>query len=247
MAKVPVCNVVFEAIAPARAVDDIAARIRSMVVDGRLRPGDRLPSERDLAQLLKVSRNTLREAFRTLENAGLIEMRKGASGGAFVKTENAGVIVAGMNDLYHLGVISPQQLTQARIWLSELVVRAACPRITDKDLALLDANIQAASIAHKQGQFDARQRLNREFHVLLAGVTRNPIISVTMASVMSVFGQFIEKIGPSENPYTLPSRRRFMRHLRSGNADAAALEMSRHLHRLHREYLARWTERTSVG
>ncbi|MDM0066851.1 FadR/GntR family transcriptional regulator [Variovorax sp. J31P207] len=237
----------FSAISPARAVDEIASQVRSMIADGRLRPGDRLPAERELSARLQVSRNTLREALRTLEHAGLIEMRKGASGGPFVRPGSAGVIVNGLSDLYHLGAISPQQLTEARIWLSDLVVRAACERANDEDLRALDANIEAGVQANDAGRFDERQRLNREFHIILARSTRNTIVAITMESVMGVFGQFIEKIGPSENPYTLPSRRRFMKLLRARDSEAAVAEMSKHLRRLHDHYLARWTEMAAAA
>ena len=54
----------FAAVAPARAADEIARQIRELVASGQIKPGDRLPSERDLAQRLHVSRNTLREALR---------------------------------------------------------------------------------------------------------------------------------------------------------------------------------------
>lgn len=245
--KAPAAELTFAAISPARAVDEIAAQVRGMVADGRLKPGDRLPSERELALRLQVSRNTLREALRTLEHAGLIEMRKGASGGAFVRTGNAGAIVTGLSDLYHLGAISPQQLTEARIWLTELVVRVACERATEQDFEELDANVEAASVANDAGRFDERQKLNREFHVILARSTQNPIVAVTMESVMGVFGQFIEKIGPSENPYTLPSRKRFMKHLRHRDAEAATTEMTKYLKRLNTEYLARWSEHAAAA
>lgn len=240
--KARAADLTFAAIAPARAVDEIAAQVRGMIADGRLKPGDRLPSERELALRLQVSRNTLREALRTLEHAGLIEMRKGASGGAFVREGNAGAIVAGLSDLYHLGAITPQQLTEARIWLAELVVRVACQRATQQDFDALDANIAASAKATADGDFDERQKLNREFHVILARATQNPIIAATMESVMAVFGHFIEKIGPRENAYTLPSRKRFMKHLRARDAEAATTEMTRYLKRLNTEYLARWNE-----
>ncbi|MBC5767306.1 FadR/GntR family transcriptional regulator [Ramlibacter albus] len=245
--KSPASDIVFAAISPARAVDEIAAQVRAMVADGRLKPGDRLPSERELSLRLNVSRNTLREALRTLEHAGLIEMRKGASGGAFVRSGDAGAIVTGMSDLYHLGAITPQQLTEVRLWLSELVVRIACERATAQDFAALDANVAAATRAHEAGRFDERQKLHREFHVILARATQNPILAVTMESVMGVFGQFIEKIGPSENPFTLPSRKRFLKHLNERDADAAVAEMSKHLKRLHSQYLARWNEMAAAA
>jgi DNA-binding FadR family transcriptional regulator len=235
----------FAAISPARAVDEIAAQVRAMIADGRLKPGDRLPSERDLATRLHVSRNTLREALRTLEHAGLIEMRKGAAGGAFVRSGSTGVIVTGLSDLYHLGAITPQQLTEARIWLSDIVVRVACERGTEDDFEQLDANVAAATKAHAAGRFDERQQLHREFHILLARITRNPIIEMTMEGMMEIFGRFIERIGPSENPFTLPSRKRFMKFLRNREADAAVQEMNKHLVRLHTKYLNLWNEQAA--
>jgi GntR family transcriptional repressor for pyruvate dehydrogenase complex len=235
-------NLKFSSASRSRAVDEITSQVRSMLADGRLKPGDRLPAERELSARLNVSRSTLREGLRTLEHAGIVEMRKGASGGAFVKSGSGVVIVNGLSDLFHLGAINPQQLTQARIWLNELVVRAACERCNLSDLVALEANVAASANAHEAGRFEDRQKLNREFHIILARATKNPIIAITMEGVMGVFGQFIEKIGPSENPYTLPSRKRFMRHLRQKDADAAVAEMTRHLKRLHREYLARWNE-----
>ncbi|MDQ2734951.1 MAG: FCD domain-containing protein [Pseudomonadota bacterium] len=237
----------FVVISPARAVDEIAAQVRGMIADGRLKPGDRLPSERELALRLQVSRNTLREAQRALEHAGLIEMRKGASGGAFVRTGSAAAIVTGLSDFYHLGAISPQQLTEARVWLSELVVRVACERATEQDFELLEANVKAVSKANADGRFDERQKLNREFHVILARSTHNPIIAINMESVMAVLGQFIAKIGPRDNPYTLPSRKRFVKHLRSRDAGAATAEMTRYLRRLNNEYLARWNEQATAA
>lgn len=233
----------FEAIAPARAVDEISAQVREMIASGRLKPGDRLPAERELAARLHVSRNTLREALRALEHAGIVEMRKGATGGAFVRPGSPAAIVNGLRDLYHLGAITPAQLTEARIWLSEIVVRVACERATEDDFAALEANIESARAAEAAGNFDERAHFNREFHVILARTTRNPIIAITTESVMAVFAQFIQRIGPSDNPFILPSRRRFMKFLRARDADAAVAEMTKSLKRLQTKYLAQLSER----
>ncbi len=233
----------FSAITPHRAFEDIADQIRGLVASGRLRPGDRLPPERELAALFNVSRNTLREALRALELAGMIEARKGASGGAFVRPGNASVVVGGLRDLFHLGAITPEHLTEARTWLSGLVVRVVCERATADDLAALDANVEAATQADADGDFDRRQHLHREFHLILARATRNPIIAITMEGVMEVMGHFIARIGPRENAFTLPSRRRFLAHLRARDADAAAAEMAQFLEHMQQGYLARWQAR----
>ena len=109
-----------------RTFDEAADKVRALLFNGTLRPGDRLPAERELSALLGISRPALREALRALELAGMIESRKGAAGGAFVRPGNAQVVVGGMRDLYHLGAITPEHLTEARIWLSEMVVRVVC-------------------------------------------------------------------------------------------------------------------------
>ena len=156
---------------------------------------------------------------------------------------SSGVIVNGLRDLYHLGAITPQQLTEARVWMSEIVVRIACERATDEDFAALDANIDAAA---KAPDFDQRARHNREFHVILARATRNPIIAITMESLMAVFGNFIAQIGPSDNTFILPSRRRFMKHLRARDAAAAAAEMKKALARLQTKYMDQWDARSAA-
>lgn len=215
-----------------------------MIAAGALKPGDRLPSERDLSARLRVSRNTLREALRALEHGGIIEMRKGATGGAFVRPGSSGAIVNGMRDLYHLGAITPAELTEARVWLSEVVVRVASDRATEEDFAALEANVDAAS---KAANFDERAKHNREFHIILARATRNPILVITMEGIVEVFAQFIAQIGPSDNTFILPSRRRFIKHLRARDAAAAAAEMSKALVRLQTKYMAQWSARSAAG
>ena len=68
-----------------------------------------------LAQQFGVSRNTLREALRSLENAGLLRLQKGASGGAFVRESTGDAIITGLRDMFHLGAIQPEHLTEARV------------------------------------------------------------------------------------------------------------------------------------
>lgn len=235
----------FAPIVPQRAFEDIAGQIHELVARGKLRPGDRLPPERELSVRFNVSRNTLREALRALELSGVIEMRKGASGGAFIMPGNPEVIVNGLRNLFHLGTISPADLTEARIWIESLVVRVACERATEGDIAALEENVEEALRAEKAGDLAQRIVLHRRFHTLLAETTRNPIIRIIMESVMEVMGQFTEVLGPSRNLDTIPSRRRFLRHLRARDADKAAAEMTRFLKKLHAKYMKLWNTKRS--
>jgi len=228
----------------ARAFEDIAGQIRGELSEGRLRAGDRLPPERQLASQFGVSRNTLREALRSLEISGLIALRKGASGGAFVKDSNGEVVVTSIRDMFTLGAVTPEQITESRIWIESAIVRAACERHTAEDIEALNGNLTAASEAIRRKDFHARAEAHLEFHMILARTTSNPIMEIVMEALIGVMRQFIHAIGPQQDSdYVLPSRRRFMRQLEARDAEAAVGEMERHLKRVNRNYLALLNER----
>ena len=230
----------FRRVKVARAFEDIARQIREEFVSGGLRPGDRLPAERELAQQFGVSRNTLREALRSLELAGLIVLRKGATGGAFVRDSNGDTVVASIKDMVSLGGVTTEQITEARIHFESAIIRVACERHTPADVKKLHANLAVATEAMRRKDFFARAEAHLEFHILLAQAARNPIMEAVMQALIDVMRQFIHTLGAQQiNEYILPSRRRFMVHFEARNGDAACAEMERHLRRVNRNYLER--------
>jgi DNA-binding FadR family transcriptional regulator len=234
----------FRPVQVARAFEDIAGQIREELLQGRLRAGDRFPPERELAVQFGVSRNTLREALRSLEIAGLITLRKGALGGAFVNDSNGDTVVTGIRDMFSLGAVTTEQITEARIWIESAIVRAACSRHTAADLNRLHENLDSAAEATRRKDFFGRAEAHLEFHMILARATRNPIMETMMEALIGVVRQFIHTIGSQEiSEYILPSRRRFLRFFEMRDQDAAVKEMERHLKRVNRNYLARLGER----
>ena len=229
----------FQRIRSTRAFDEIAAQIREELAAGRLRVGHRLPSERAMSEQFGVSRNTLREAMRSLEHSGLIQLQKGARGGTFISERSDEAITLGLMDMYHLGSVQPAELTEARIWLESIVVREACHRATEESIAALTQNIAEVEGATKSGDFALRAERNIEFHRILARMTGNPIMLIVMTAVLDVLRHFVSKIGDYENAFVLPSRRRFVKHLTDGDANAAVAEMEACLKRLQRSYLSR--------
>ncbi len=227
-------------ISPQRIYQEVASQLRTNISEGKLRPGDKLPPERELANMFGVSRNTMREALRALELSGLIELKLGATGGAFVLPGSSNAVVNGMRDLYFLGAITPEHLTQARISVSAAVIRMACERITPEDIAVLEENLAAAERARKAGNFDERTAHHQAFHVLLAKITHNPILIATTEGIMEVTRQFVKAIGLSEeHSYTFASRRRLLTHLRKRDAERAVKEMTSALRRLHEGYMVK--------
>ena len=221
-----------------RAFETIAARIRADVSAGRFKRGTRLPPERELATRFGVSRNTLREALRALEHAGLLQLRKGASGGAYVRDSDGAAVVGGVRDMVELGSLNAAQLTEARLWIESAVVRAACARATRRDLEALEANVAAAAATRADDFFRAAE-IHLGFHKLLAGITRNPLMILMMDAVLEAMREFLDTIGPAKSTWVLPSRRRFLAAFAAGDAEGAVLEMEAHLRRLQRHYLSR--------
>ncbi|HEY2418654.1 MAG TPA: FCD domain-containing protein, partial [Steroidobacteraceae bacterium] len=179
------------------------------------------------------------EAMRTLENAGILRLEKGVNGGAFVQNKSSEAIVSGMLDMYHLGGIEPRHLTQARILCEGVVIRLACEMATPADFEMLNANIESAEDAGRAGDPSARIRQHLEFHRLITGITKNPILVVIMESMLEILVRFLRTIGPYDSSFVTPSRRRFMKKFMARDADGAAAEMEMLLKRLEKNYLSR--------
>ena len=230
----------FRPVATRRAFEEITVQIRDRLAHQALKTGDRLPAERDLADQFGVSRNTLREALRSLENSGLLELRKGATGGAFIREGGGDAVVAGLSDLYRLGNIRPEHLTEARILIGTEVARLACARRTAADLQALEANVAEAEAASRAGNLGRRAEIHYEFHSLLARSAKNPVLIILTDALMEMTRHFVEAVGYQPNPYVMPSRKRLLAALRTKDGEAAALEMATMLKRLQRFHLARY-------
>src|ERR671935_3167782 len=105
---------VFEPIRRPRASGEIVAQIERAIFGGHLSSGDRLESERELAEEFGVSRITVRDALRILEARGLIKVKVGASGGAFVSEANMDRVAESLSTMLRLRRLTPSGPTSAR-------------------------------------------------------------------------------------------------------------------------------------
>jgi len=227
---------VFAPVKARRIFEEVVVQIREQIVSGRLKPGDKLPPERDLAVQFDVSRNAVREALRVLEIAGTVHLKKGVSGGAFISAADPKVIAASLQDMLHLGRISAEQLTEARIWIESVITRVVCDTGTEEDFKRLDANIEKSRRLLEQGRDRERVEMNIEFHNVLAEATRNPVLILNVAMLMDIMRYFASRIDPGDGKVIYQSRLRLMKHLRARNADAAVAEMTALLKRVTSRY-----------
>jgi GntR family transcriptional regulator, transcriptional repressor for pyruvate dehydrogenase complex len=227
----------FRPIRTRRAFEEICERIREQLALGVLKPGDKLPPERELAQQLGVSRNVLREALRSLEMAGILRLLKGVKGGAFIREGDTSRMNEVMRDMLSLGSISVRELSEARINVIDLVVRLACVSARQRDFEALEANIERTDLATHEGRLLDRVECSREFYKLLAESTGNKVIAMIVNSVTEIHMRFVyAKVASSgaATPRLTDKRRQFLSALRARDVAAATRLMRIHLESVQR-------------
>jgi DNA-binding FadR family transcriptional regulator len=227
----------FRPIHTRRAFEEICERIREQLALGVLKPGDKLPPERELAQQLGVSRNVLREALRSLEMAGILKLQKGVKGGAFVQKGDTSRMNDVIRDMLSLGTISVRELSEARIHVLDLVVRLACESARQPDFQALEDNVERTDLATREGRLLDRVECSREFYKLLAAATRNKVIGMIVHSVTEIHMRFVyAKVASSgaATPRLVEKRRQFLNALRARDVPAATRLMRTHLESVQR-------------
>jgi len=212
----------FKLVRTRRAFEEVAAQVRALLFDGTLKAGDRMPPERELCQMLGVGRPALREALRSLEASGLLELRKGKTGGAFVTSGDTRVVSGGMSDMLRLGKVSLEEMFEAREWLLSALVRPACRRITPPEIERLRENIDRAEQLHAAGRLEDRIDANFEFHWLVAEASRNQVATAVIRGLMDALRSVIREIGTELPPRYFEHRRALVKAFEKRDEDAAA-------------------------
>lgn len=224
----------FQPIRAQRAFEEVCEQIRQAVALGTLRPGDRLPPERELAEQLGVSRTAIREALRSLENAGLVQCQQGMGGGAFIRERSAQTLTQAVSDMAMLGQIPSKDITEARILLVEQAIRLACVRGTDSDFDAIQSDIDRAESLTVAGDFTRRSTYITEFYRVLAQATHNQVMVMLVESLSELTRALLAKASPVPRSDVIGVRRRVLACLRARDADGAVAEMGAHLRRLGR-------------
>jgi len=158
----------------------IVDQIKLLIRDGRLQPGDRLPSERELCQRFGVSRVTVREALRVREATGLLAIRVGARGGAFLTSPSTERLSEGLADLISLSQLTASNVTEARIVIELGILPLAVERATEKDITDLFAMVSEAEQALAAGTYS--MEMSAAFHIKVAECANNPAVAMLVRS-----------------------------------------------------------------
>ena len=179
----------FSPVTAGRASEDVALQIEAAILDGKITPGERLPSERELQVQFGKGRGVIREALQTLKQKSLIEIKKGSKGGAYVKEVEVSHVGESLALFIKQQSPSPRDLIEFRESMDRTITILAISRSTHEEKqALLDKTLEFETLLKLDDpDMDILGELDRELNIMLAQMTRNPIFEWIMQAIQLGF------------------------------------------------------------
>jgi GntR family transcriptional repressor for pyruvate dehydrogenase complex len=177
-----------------RAFEEISITIKESILNGDLKPGEKLSSETELAHQFNVSRHTIREALRLLELSGLLTIKKGVNGGPIVTDMISNSISNLYSDAFQMEKITLEELTTARLEIEMCILNRVIDNIKESDIKKLQENVNKAKKKLENGIMATEE--NIQFHKLLANASKNHVFLIVAESITKVLGNFLQRVGP---------------------------------------------------
>lgn len=212
-----------------KLADRATHQLQSLIVGHAFRPGDRLPSERELGQRFGVSRTVVREALRALSTKGLVEVRDGA--GAYVRapstelvSELLGICVSHMET----GDVTSGHILEMRRILEIEMAELAAQRRDARDLGELEKLIGLAAGQRSRAEW---AKIDYEFHDAVAVASKNPLFPIVLRSISEVLmrARLLGVRLPDYQAKSLHHHRNVYEAIRAGSSEKARAAMADHL------------------
>ncbi|MEO5964523.1 MAG: FadR/GntR family transcriptional regulator [Candidatus Limnocylindrales bacterium] len=207
--------------------DEIASRLLELIRAQELRPGDKLPAERTLAQLMQVSRPVLREALRALSIMKVVEIRQGA--GTYITALEPQQLVSHLDFVFSKDSVALANVLEARRVVEVGNVRLAAQRVGPAELAELDAIV--ARLRTAVGDAERFSDLDIAFHNAVCEAADNFLLAQFMRIINTLAKVSRERTGATRafRERALADHEPILAALRAGDPDAAAAAMQAHL------------------
>jgi GntR family transcriptional repressor for pyruvate dehydrogenase complex len=174
----------FTRIDKSRRFLQVSRQLRQSIFRGEYQPGQRLPNERELAETFGTSRIIVREAIWDLKKSGLVEVKRGAHGGAFVQEMSHDAVTSVMRDVASLGKVRPAHIVEVRLLIEPAVAALAAQRAGEDDLDRLRQYLEVVPIEGTPEYV----RWQIGFHRLVAQASHNPLFAMQV----NIFLDFTE-------------------------------------------------------
>jgi GntR family transcriptional regulator, transcriptional repressor for pyruvate dehydrogenase complex len=216
----------FEAIRRNKVYEEVARQLERMILK-KLRPGDKLPSERELAESLGVSRSSIRDAIRSLELVGLVEPRQGA--GTVVREISADVLMNPLTNVLRHKIELVGELIDFRKMLEPPLAARAATHASDEELAEMEEILLRQDSKFRSGQLAIEE--DSEFHYSIAMASGNSVVLKVLDVLMDLLRDTRQRSLQVEGrpQKSLAGHRRILAAIRRRDAEAAKAAMRRHI------------------
>jgi DNA-binding FadR family transcriptional regulator len=229
----------FQTAKQTKVFQDVVEQIQEAIFDGRLKTGDMLPAERELKEMFSISRGTLREALRVLEQKGLIEIRLGVGGGSVVKAVDTEQISESLGLLIQSQKVSLNHLAEFREDVEGIVAAHAAARRTRYQIQELNQLLNQARACVQQGssQRKAFIEIDKRIHMRLADITGNPIYTSVLHSIHENIHRYYDRFLSMERrelQQNFQDLRDLVQAVENANSDQARKIAQNHVRRFNR-------------
>jgi GntR family transcriptional regulator, transcriptional repressor for pyruvate dehydrogenase complex len=216
----------FEIIRRNKVYEDVARQIQRLILK-KLRPGDKLPSERELAETLAVSRSSIRDAIRSLELMGMVEPRQGA-GTIVLEITPHSVANPLINALKRKEEVMGELLDFRRIIEPPLAARAAT-HASNEDITEMEDILDRQELKQRQGESTIAE--DSEFHYAVAMASGNSVVLKVLDTLMDLLRDTRERSLQVEGrpQKSLAGHRRILAAIKRHDAESAKAAMRRHI------------------
>jgi len=216
----------FEVVRRNKVYEEVAKQIERLILK-KLQPGDKLPSERELAETLRVSRSSIRDAIRGLELMGLVEPRQGA--GTIVREVSADSLVNPFSDALKRRQELVSELLDFRRMLEPPLAARAAAHASPEEISEMEEIL--ARQQEKQAQGDAAVAEDTEFHYSIALASGNSVVLKVLDILMDLLRDTRERSLQVEGraQKSLAGHKRILAAIKRHDAEAAKAAMRRHI------------------
>jgi len=223
----------FKQLKKSRLYEEITEQIKDAILDGHLKPGERLPSERDLCEMFGVGRPTVREALRVLDNMGLIEIGPGVKGSTVKDVDITQYMDAVRENFSHLIKVNEEtirDLWEVRKFIELGISLTAADRATRQDFDKLRECIQRMEACGSD--IRAYFQIAVEFHKYMAKATQNKIFYILWGMFQDIllkgYMPNLEALFPQGPSRLLESNKALLKAIESGDPDKIKDAMELH-------------------
>lgn len=222
----------FKSVKRNRKYEDIVGQIQEAILTNDLKSGDKLPSEKELGKIFDVSRSTVRESIRSLEQLGIVEVRQGSLGGSYIKKIDMDAAVEQMANVLRMTDVTFQQLAEARAVLEGSLIRnLQSSPISAEDFDRLAKNIAMAEDYYRSNKNDERLHANFAFHVMIVRLVGNPALSIMHSLITTLSLKFYTSVKSSREmcETSMDYHKAILRLIKDNNFDKASEVCVRHI------------------